>query len=319
MNRDFKGIWIPAEIWLDERLSSTEKMLFAEISSLHDPEKGGCFAGNEYLANFLGLKERQIRSNISHLKSLGLIKQTAFNGRERILTSCLDLPVREAENCRAGRQETAGLLHIRENIEEKSPFLPQEPFEEKSVITTEATKYHYLSELLITKIKLSGTEMKIVPKKLIPKWAIDFRAMIKYDGKTEKQIENKIDEVFADEFWCKVIRSASSLREKWKSGKLDRLKDSQNAQEGQGATKPLTPWQELCRDSGDPGQRVWDKLVKFWESLDGKTWQEYPNFPQNPSDVTVMQPIFEIMQEYRGRSTVEMIISIKQYLERKNG
>ena len=32
--RDFKGIWIPKEIWLSEQLSLVEKVLFVEIHSL---------------------------------------------------------------------------------------------------------------------------------------------------------------------------------------------------------------------------------------------------------------------------------------------
>jgi len=293
MNRDFKGIWIPAEIWLDERLSSTEKMLFTEISSLHDPEKGGCFAGNEYLANFLGLKERQIRSNISHLKSLGLIKQTAFNGRERILTSYLDLPIREAENCRAGMSFTAGLLHIRENKEEKSKTSSFS--KKKATSTPDASKYHYLSELLIFKIKASGTEMLIKPERDIPKWAQDFRLMVEQDRKTEKQIENVIEEIFADSFWSKQVRCASKLREHWNGGKFDRLKDSQNAQEGQEGGKPLTGWQQLCRDHGDAGNAVFDKFCKVWDSIEPGVWEHYPHFPKRTAVLEIMKPIYEIM------------------------
>ena len=40
--RDFKGVWIPKEIWLSADLSLTEKALFVEIHSL-DNERG-CFA-----------------------------------------------------------------------------------------------------------------------------------------------------------------------------------------------------------------------------------------------------------------------------------
>lgn len=30
MERDFKGVWIPKEIWLDETLSTKEKLEWAE-------------------------------------------------------------------------------------------------------------------------------------------------------------------------------------------------------------------------------------------------------------------------------------------------
>ena len=37
--RDFKGIWIPKDIWLSKELSLMEKVLFVEIHSL-DNERG---------------------------------------------------------------------------------------------------------------------------------------------------------------------------------------------------------------------------------------------------------------------------------------
>ena len=40
IERDFKGIWIPKEIWLDSNLTWSEKMLLVEIDSLATLEKG---------------------------------------------------------------------------------------------------------------------------------------------------------------------------------------------------------------------------------------------------------------------------------------
>ena len=34
--RDFKGIWIPKEIWLDTRLNATEKIILVEIDRIED-------------------------------------------------------------------------------------------------------------------------------------------------------------------------------------------------------------------------------------------------------------------------------------------
>jgi len=34
MKRDFKGIWIPKEIWLNENLTLQEKVFLVEIESL---------------------------------------------------------------------------------------------------------------------------------------------------------------------------------------------------------------------------------------------------------------------------------------------
>ena len=81
--RDFKGIWIPKEIWLSDQLSLMEKVLFVEIVSL-DNEKG-CFASNRYFAEFFGISERQIRNIIGSLKSKGFVMVTVRNKNERTI------------------------------------------------------------------------------------------------------------------------------------------------------------------------------------------------------------------------------------------
>lgn len=90
MSRDFKGIWIPREIWLAEGLSATDKILWAEIDSLYHEGKKGCFASNEYLACFMGVKERTIRDALCKLRQLQLIEDVSFDGRERVIKA---LPV----------------------------------------------------------------------------------------------------------------------------------------------------------------------------------------------------------------------------------
>ena len=65
MERKFKGIWIPAEIWLDKNLTLIEKVFLVEIDSL-DNEKG-CFANNQYFANFFGLSKTRVSIIIGNL------------------------------------------------------------------------------------------------------------------------------------------------------------------------------------------------------------------------------------------------------------
>jgi len=81
-NRDFKGVWIPKEIWLNTDLSIIEKVLLVEIDSLDNSEKG-CFASNEYLASFVQLSEGRVANIISDLKKRKFIIQLFFDGRNR--------------------------------------------------------------------------------------------------------------------------------------------------------------------------------------------------------------------------------------------
>lgn len=85
LSRDFKGIWIPKEIWIHPGLSKMSVILWAEIHSLYSPKHGGCYASNDYLCEFLGVKERQLQKYLRELKDAGLLTQKSFNGRFRIL------------------------------------------------------------------------------------------------------------------------------------------------------------------------------------------------------------------------------------------
>lgn len=81
--RDFKGIWIPKDIWLSSELSLMEKVLFVEIHSLDNAR--GCFASNRYFAEFFEVSDRQIRNVIASLKKKGFITITIQNFNDRVI------------------------------------------------------------------------------------------------------------------------------------------------------------------------------------------------------------------------------------------
>ena len=131
--RGFKGIWIPAEIWLNTEISHIEKILWAEINSL---DKGnGCNASNEYLANFLGVKEHTITIMVSHLKKAGLVKQIAFDGRKRILSAITPSPLSKSEqqaDCHENDRQTVAKItpynkvyNKDDNIEKKENYIKE--------------------------------------------------------------------------------------------------------------------------------------------------------------------------------------------------
>lgn len=87
-DRDFKGVWIPREVWLDERLSMLDKGILAEVDSL-DTTEDGCFASNDYLAEFCQCSPTKISKSISKLIELGYLRVKSFDGRKRFLKSSL--------------------------------------------------------------------------------------------------------------------------------------------------------------------------------------------------------------------------------------
>lgn len=88
MERDFKGVWIPREVWLDDSLSALEKVILIEIDSL-DTEENHCYASNKYLAEFCRCSEIKVSQAIKKFIFLGYIEQISFDGRTRILKSRL--------------------------------------------------------------------------------------------------------------------------------------------------------------------------------------------------------------------------------------
>lgn len=95
--RDFKGIWIPKEIWLDERLSALDKVILAEISSL-DTDERGCYASNKHIAEFCRCSETKVSATISKLKKLGYLCIRQFDGRQRELK--VNLAGNEGQHCK---------------------------------------------------------------------------------------------------------------------------------------------------------------------------------------------------------------------------
>lgn len=82
MQRNFKGVWIPVEIYLHQELSWTEKILLTEIHSLS--VQGSCFASNASLAQFLQVSEKTVANTITSLRKRGYLKVTG-NGGFRVL------------------------------------------------------------------------------------------------------------------------------------------------------------------------------------------------------------------------------------------
>jgi len=79
--RDFKGIWIPKEIWLDHDLNPTEKILLAEINSLDSGN--GCYASNKYLGQFIGKSTKTVANMLVDLRKRGYVEDTYRNDQER--------------------------------------------------------------------------------------------------------------------------------------------------------------------------------------------------------------------------------------------
>ena len=88
MERDFKGVWIPKTIWLDKRLNALDKVILTEIDSL-DQGENGCWASNQYIAEFCQCSASKVSTSVSKLIKFGYLYVKSFDGRTRILKSRL--------------------------------------------------------------------------------------------------------------------------------------------------------------------------------------------------------------------------------------
>ena len=97
--RDFKGVWIPRTVWLDDRLNALDKVILTEIDSLDNGERG-CYASNKHIAEFCQCSETKVSTAISKLIKLGYITVQKFDGRQRELKSRLSKFERQGlKNC----------------------------------------------------------------------------------------------------------------------------------------------------------------------------------------------------------------------------
>jgi DNA-binding MarR family transcriptional regulator len=94
MKRAFKGLWIPAEIYLSEDLNMQEVFILAEVDSLDNGE--GCFAKNEHFCKRMNIKERAVQNHIKSLQEKNYL-EVVLNRKNntRVIYSNLQLKVYE--------------------------------------------------------------------------------------------------------------------------------------------------------------------------------------------------------------------------------
>ena len=85
MERNFKGVWIPAKVWLDRDLTLVDKALLAEIESFTG--NGRSFMkSNETIQAEYGISRNTIGRSLRKLAERGFVDVT-FNGRVRCVTT----------------------------------------------------------------------------------------------------------------------------------------------------------------------------------------------------------------------------------------
>ena len=103
-NRKFKGVWIPADYWLDENLSIMEVVILTEIDSLDGDN--GCFASNKHFASFIGMTPAYVSKIIKHLKEKGYISVN-YKTENRVTTRSIKI-IRGTNSSKRGINNSLG-------------------------------------------------------------------------------------------------------------------------------------------------------------------------------------------------------------------
>ena len=139
MSKEFKGVWIPKEIYQDKELNPTEKLILSDIATL-----GEYFKSNETIAKEVGVSIRTASRSIKKLESIGYIDTKLFDGRNRVvkLTRAVDKLTRAVD--KMARQPSqidqaaeSNWLHSIQHSKQPSIHISKEvifPFQNKEFI-----------------------------------------------------------------------------------------------------------------------------------------------------------------------------------------
>lgn len=175
-NRDFKGVWIPKEVWLDSRLNALDKIILTEIDSLDQSDKG-CYASNKYIAEFCQCSETKVSTAISKLVKLGYLQVQKFDGRQRELKSSLSNFERQTFNfCKAGSQ------NLKEsNIENKTITNTEKKERKKAASSFDEIIEEYTSSEELKQALYEFIKMRVLMKKKLTDYALK-RLLSKLDS-----------------------------------------------------------------------------------------------------------------------------------------
>ena len=220
--RAFKGVFVPANIWLNEEIKPSEKMLLTEIDSLDTQNE--CFANNDHFTSFLNVSKGRVSQMISHLKRLGFInvklvyKKNSKQIEKRIITinkqrfygdTHLENDDTPLENYSTPLENAQDNISSNKSINKKTP----RPKHKKRVYDKDSD-YYKLSEFFISQIKQNNPNFK---DPNIQKWSDDFRKIVEIDDRDKHEVAMLIKWVQKDSFWMANVLSPAKLKKQYDS------------------------------------------------------------------------------------------------------
>jgi DNA-binding MarR family transcriptional regulator len=128
MAKEFRGVWIPKEIYQDRELNPTEKLILSDIATL-----GEYFKSNETIAIEVGVAQCTVTRSIKKFEKLGYIK-TQYDGRTRLIKLRSTLSKLLKQTKQIDEADYANSLHSIQDSKQLSKHISKGvvyPFEEK--------------------------------------------------------------------------------------------------------------------------------------------------------------------------------------------
>lgn len=128
MAKEFRGVWIPKEIYQDRELNPTEKLILSDIATL-----GEYFKSNETIAIEVGVAQCTVTRSIKKFEKLGYIK-TQYDGRTRLIKLRSTLSKLLKQTKQIAEADYANSLHSIQDSKQLSKHISKGivyPFEEK--------------------------------------------------------------------------------------------------------------------------------------------------------------------------------------------
>ncbi len=142
MNKQkLKGLWIPAEILLNEELTDKEKLILAMILYLSE-ETSSCFASNKYIANIVNVTADRVSKIISSLRDKNYIKvKLKYKTDSKEIEERQILPIVENIN-RCSQKHLEGIDINNYSDSQKQPY----PIGDNDIINNIKNKNNYNKE-----------------------------------------------------------------------------------------------------------------------------------------------------------------------------
>ena len=215
MSRDFKGIWIPREIWLSTELSMQEKVFLAEIHSLDNEQ--GCIASNAYFAEFFQLSKSSISRIISSLSAKGLCDVSLIYKNNK------EVDRRVIRCTKYGDKE----IIVEQVITETATRTPISEADTKGIKEI----LDYLNLTANKRYRVGSAFNKVINARISEGYKLDdFKHVI--DVKCSQWIDTDFDKFLRPSTLFSISKFPEYLSEKFIRGKKELIEDVAKAQKG---------------------------------------------------------------------------------------